>query len=420
MARDAGSVVIVGAGIAGYNAAMHLRALGHAGTITLVDQEPSSYDRPPLSKSLFDDDFSIERLAFASADELAAQQIDTRFDAAVTALDAATRQVQLSDGTVLHADTVLIATGGSARQLPISGAELPGVSVLRTFHEAIELRETVTPGTRVAVIGAGLIGAELASALRLRGAEVTLIDPVETPLVPAVGELLAAHLHAMHASNGVRTLTGLTTEFAEADDALQVTLQDGTTIAADRIVVGVGIIPNEGLAREAGLETDNGIIIDQNYRTSIDGVVTEGLYAAGDVARFRAATGELMRREEHWEAAQMSGKEAAYAMLGLPVPERGASWFWSDRHGYHLEATGRLFGSGEVVVRESGAHPAVFLLENGLLQGAAAIDDNMLVRAARRLIDQRIPVTAEELADPTVQLRSLLKTKRSLVSVTGE
>lgn len=407
MTREAGVVVIIGAGLAGFSAATQLRELGHTGPITLVDPEAGSYDRPPLSKSLFETDFTLNRLAFAGEAELAAKHIATRFGVAVASVDAAERSVTLANGEVLSADTILIATGGRARQLPIPGGDLPGVQVLRSFDDAIALRDAVSAGTRVAVVGAGLIGAELASALQERGAEVTVIDPVDVPLVPAVGELLAHRLHAMHEQRGVRVVTGLTGEFVATDGGIDVRVIDGPTIHADRIVVGVGIVPNVELAQAAGLEVDNGIVVDENFRTSADGV-----FAAGDVAHIRGADGQLQRREEHWEAAQLSGREAACAMLGLPVPARGASWFWSDRYGIHLEATGRLSGPGEIVVREAGNHPVVFLVEDGLLRGAGAIDDTQSVRAARRLIDQRIPVSASELADPSVSLRSLLKAKR--------
>lgn len=402
--HDPGNVIIVGAGLAGYSAAQQLRALGHEGQITLVDAEAASYDRPPLSKHLFDEKFTIDSLAFATAEKLASQNIDTRFGRTVVQVDQDPGAVTLDDGTVLTGNTILLTVGGRARSLPIPGADLPGVHVLRTFTDAVAIRERATPDSKTVVIGAGLIGAELASSLHHAGAAVTLVDPVEVPLVPAVGAKLAEHLHAMHAANGVNVVVGVTAEIAQADGRLVVKVDHGPRLDADLVVIGIGLTPNVELAEAAGLEVDNGVLVDENYRTSAANV-----YAAGDVARRRTLDGVLERREEHWEAAQLSGQHAAFGMLGLEIPSRGAPWFWSDRHGVHLEAVGRLHGSGEVVVREGDRHPAVFLVEDGLLVGAAAVDDNNLVRAARRLIDQRVPVIPAELADPSVALRSLLR-----------
>ncbi|GAA5036112.1 NAD(P)/FAD-dependent oxidoreductase [Microbacterium fluvii] len=405
--RDAGRVVIVGAGLAGFSAAEQLRALGHEGPITLIDSEPAAYDRPPLSKRLFDDDFTVDSLAFATAEKLQAKRIDAIFGRTVASIDPSGEYVSLDDGSVVEADTVLLTVGGRARTLQIPGNDLPGVHVLRSFADAVAIRDRVAPGTRGVVIGAGLIGAELASSLLHAGAGVTLVDPVAVPLLPAVGEVLATHLHDMHATHGVEVVVGVTAAIEQHGDRLVVAVDEGPRLEADLVVVGVGLVPNTELAADAGIETDNGILVDAAYRTSAPRV-----FAAGDVARRRDDDGSLHRREEHWEAAQLSGQHAAYGMLGLEVPARGATWFWSDRHGVHLEATGRLSGPGEIVVRDGGAHPAVFLVEDGVLVGAAAVDDNNTVRAARRLIDQRIPVSEAELADPGVALRSLLRAAR--------
>jgi len=407
MPRAAGRVVIVGAGLAGFSAAEQLRALGHDGSITLIDSEPAAYDRPPLSKRLFDEDFTVESLAFSTAEKLTNKGIDALFGRTVTSIDPDAATAVLDDGTVVEADTLLLTVGGRARTLPVPGMRLPGVHVLRSFDDAIAIRDRVVDGTRAVVIGAGLIGAELASSLLLAGAAVTLVDPVAVPLVPAVGELLAGHLHQMHAVHGIDVIVGLTAGVEPADGHLVVTVDQGPRLDADLVIVGVGLVPNTEVAAAAGIDTENGILIDESYRTSASKV-----YAAGDVSRRRDPDGASHRREEHWEAAQLSGQHAAYGMLGLEVPDRGAPWFWSDRHGIHLEATGRLSGPGELVVREGGAHPAVFLIEQDVLVGAAAVDDNNTVRAARRLIDQRIPVAADELADPAVPLRSLLRAVR--------
>lgn len=406
-ARDPGRVVIVGAGLAGYSAAEQLRTLGHEGPITLVDSEAAAYDRPPLSKRLFDEDFAVDKLAFASAQKFTDRRIETRFGRTVVAIESDTAAVLLDDGSVLPADTVLLTVGGRARTLPVPGMDLPDVVALRTFSDAMAIRERVHTGTRAVIVGAGLIGAELASSLLHAGASVTLVDPVAVPLAPAVGDLLAEHLHGMHSVRGIDVVIGVTAEIEDADGHVVVVVDDGPRLDADVVVVGVGIVPNTALAERAGIETDNGILVDDTYQTSKPKV-----YAAGDVARRRASDGSLHRREEHWEAAQLSGQHAAYGMLGLDVPVRGASWFWSDRHGIHLEATGRLSGPGELVVRDGGDHPAVFLLEGGVLVGAAAVDDNNTVRAARRLIDQRVPVSSANLGDPAVTLRSLLRAAR--------
>lgn len=404
--RDAGRVVVVGAGLAGFSAGEQLRALGHDGPILLVDPEPAAYDRPPLSKRLFADDFSLDGLAFADDDRLSALGIQTRFGRTALGLDPDAAAVTLDDGNVLEADTVLLATGGRARRLPIPGGDAEGVHVLRTFADALAIRRAVRPGIRAVVIGAGLVGAELASSLTDAGAAVTLVDPVPVPLAPAVGELMAAHLHAMHQVRGVDVVHGITAHI-ETEPALTVVVDDGPRVAADLVVVGIGISPCVELAQAAGLEVDDGILVDAAHRTSAPRV-----FAAGDVARQRDGGGARHRREEHWEAARLGGQAAAAGMLGLEAPPRGAGWFWSDRHGVHVEATGRLTGPGELVARHAGDHPAVFLVEDGHLVGAAAVDDTATVRAARRIIDKRTPVTSEELADPAIPLRALLRAAR--------
>ncbi|MGN6218752.1 MAG: NAD(P)/FAD-dependent oxidoreductase [Microbacterium sp.] len=402
-AREAGRVVVVGGGVAGLSAARSLRTLGHAGRVTLVDPEPCAYDRPPLSKKLFDPDFGLDTVTLADDAALERLGIASRFGRRAVGIDAEAGSVLLDSGETLAADTILLATGGRARMPRIPGIESSAVHVLRTFADAQRLREAVRPESRVVVVGAGLIGAELASSLRGRGSAVTLVDPVETPLVPAVGEAMAAALHAMHEPRGVVVVQGLVERIEGEQGGAAVVLVDGRRIEGDVVVVGIGIEPRDDLARAAGLEVGGGIAVDEEYQTSAANV-----FAAGDVA-LRAVAGGAARREEHWEAAQLSGEHAAYAMLGLPVPERGAAWFWSDRHGVHLEAVGRMTGPGTVVLRASSGRLAVFLVDDGRLVGAAALDEPMTVRAARRLIDQRVPVAASDLADPAVTLRSLLR-----------
>lgn len=404
-AREAGRVVIVGAGVAGVTAARSLRALGHRGPVTLVDSEPCAYDRPPLSKRLFEPDFDLGSVTLADAPALEDLGISSRFGRRVLAIDAEAGTVLLDDARVLSADTVLLATGGRARLPDIPGRESSAVHVLRTFADAQRLRDAVSAGSHVIVVGAGLVGAELASSLSRRGSAVTLVDPVETPLVAAVGETMAVALHAMHEPRGVRSVQGRLDHVEGHLGDAAVVLVDGRRIEGDVVVIGIGIEPCDGLARAAGVEVGDGILVDESYRTSAPNV-----FAAGDVA-LRTRAGRATRREEHWEAARLSGEHAAHAVLGLPVPDRGAPWFWSDRHGAHLEVAGRMTGTGTEVLRTAGEAFAVFLVDEGRLAGAACLNDSLTVRAARRMIDQKIPVTTAELADPTIALRELLRAR---------
>ncbi|WAP51711.1 FAD-dependent oxidoreductase [Arthrobacter sp. ATA002] len=259
---------------------------------------------------------------------------------------------------------------------------------------------------RLAVMGAGLIGAETASAALALGAEITLIDPVNPPLVPAVGPALARRLHRMHGERGIRVLTGFPAAVTAEGQEHCITLADGSAVHADLVLAGIGAVPETGLAAAAGLDTDNGILVDGHQRTS-----HPKIYAVGDAARVRLPDGTLLRRAEHWEHARNTGATAAAALLGQELPVHGAPWFWSDRHGVRVEGAGSMAGAGLMVIREKDGLPAAaFLLdEYGRMAGCAAIDGGFTVRAARRIIDRRIPVDPTLLADPAVDLRKLAR-----------
>jgi len=394
-----GSVVIVGGGLAGHTLADALRGRGFAGRITLIEREPAVYDRPPLSKAALAEDFALENIAFATTSQLEQKSIQVLTGRTVVGLDGG---AQLDDGTIVTGDALVLATGGRARTLPFTGHDAPLVHTLRTFDDAVRIRRHARAGCHVLVVGAGLIGAELTSSLRNRGARVTLIDPVEIPLVPAAGEAFARLLHAMHADNGAEVRVGTVREVIAGSPG-EAVLDDGTRLSVDAVVVGAGILPNVELARSAGLPVEDGIIVDHEHR------VIDGIYAIGDVARTRGHDGELRRRHEHWEAAQLDALELAAILVGDEPEPRGAAWWWSDRYGVHVEGVGQMTGNGETVMR---GNQAAFHLVGDQLVGAVSLDDPMTVRAARRLIDQHIPVSAAVLADPSVPLRSLLRAAR--------
>ncbi|MCG7203680.1 NAD(P)/FAD-dependent oxidoreductase [Streptomyces arenae] len=402
------SVVIVGGGIAGVSTAAALRSQGYDGEVTLVDGGEFPYDRPPLSKDFLSGARTLEQIALQPPSWYDDQRVRLVNRTTVTALRPAEGKLELSDGTLLPADRVVLATGAGAARPPIPGADSPRVHVLRTAEDADRLRTALVPGARLLVVGAGLIGAESASTAVRLGCEVTLVDPLAVPLAAVLGPELAAWVHGLHPRNGVTTRQTVVEAFTDLGaTGIQAQFADGGPAHTyDAVLLGVGMVPHTTLAERAGLAVDRGILVDTGQVTSNPAVL-----AVGDPARTRRSDGVLLPRAEHWEAAQHDGARAAATILGRPLPETTASWFWTYRHGLHIEGVGHLESAAHTVVRGSYDDPsfAVFGLRDGLVVAAAAVDDAAAVRAARRLIDRRIPADPGRLADPSVNLRSLLR-----------
>jgi NADPH-dependent 2,4-dienoyl-CoA reductase/sulfur reductase-like enzyme len=402
------TTTIVGGGLAGFTVARELRSRGFDGTLRIVDPQGLPYDRPPLSKAYLDGRTTPEALQLAPASWFADNAVEIVEDAAV-GLAAGRGCVRLASGSELPSDAVVLATGGRARKLPIPGGRLPGVVTLRTRADAEILRRQLRPGARIAIVGAGLIGAEVASTAVKAGAHVTLIDPVPIPLIPAVGEELAETLHRMHAAHGVDVLVGTPTRISAARDALLVDLDapaGPTSVATDIVLTAVGIDIDTTLADSIQLPVESGIEVDPGGATA-----NPAVWAAGDGIRIRDANGLLGRRGEHWEAAIHSGTAVACGILGEPTPERPPAWFWTDRYGVHAEAVGSMSAPGRTVLRESTGHQRVaFRLDHdGTLVGCATIDSGKTLRAARQLIARGVRVDPVHLADPSVDLKKLAR-----------
>ncbi|MEV7085531.1 FAD-dependent oxidoreductase [Streptomyces sp. NPDC093085] len=402
------SVVIVGGGIAGVSAAAALRSQGYDGELTLVDGGEFPYDRPPLSKDFLSGARTLEQIALQQPSWYDDQRIRLISNTSVITLRPGEGKLELSDGMLLSADRVVLATGAGAARPPIPGSYSPRVYVLRTAEDANRLRSALVPGARLLVVGAGLIGAESASTAVRLGCEVTLVDPLAVPLSTVLGPELAAWVHGLHARNGVTTRQTVVESFADLGAAgIEARFADGGPAHTyDAVLMGVGMVPRTGLAEQAGLKVDRGIVVDTGQVTSNPAVL-----AVGDPARARNAYGVLLPRAEHWEAAQTDGVRAAASILGAPLPPVTTSWFWTDRHGRHIEGVGHMAYAAESVVRGSfdDASFSVFGLRDGHLVAAAAVDDSAAVRAARRLIDRRVPADPGRLADPSVNLRSLVR-----------
>lgn len=389
-------VAVIGAGLAAVSLCAALRAGGYTGRLTVLGDEPCHpYDRPPLSKQFLAGERGAAEIAVQPAQWYPDQGIDMRLGVAVAALDADTGRVELADGSALAADVLVLATGGRARRLTAPGSQ--AAMVLRTRADAEALRERLVPGARVLIAGAGLIGAEVAATATHRGCRVTLVDPNPLPMEQVLGPQAARALHAQHAAHGVPVVRG----GIFAVEPGQVTLSTGASVPADLVMAGIGIVPNVELAQDAGLDVDNGVLVDAGMRTSAPDV-----YAIGDIARVDGSA----HRSEHWDNARRTADAAARAILGLPREARRAPWFWTDRYGTHLEMTGLYDPDAEAVPRgdiEAGAG-TVFYVRDGRCVGAVSLDRPLDIRAAQRMIDRDVPVRAERLADEGTDLRKLV------------
>ncbi|RQO46074.1 ferredoxin reductase [Rhodococcus sp. KBW08] len=399
-------VVVVGGGIAGVSTVSALRAGGYDGNLTLLDAGTFPYDRPPLSKEFLEGSKNLDQIALQPPGWYDDQSIDLRTETHVTAVLPTDGAVELQDGSLLHADRVVLATGGRAARPPIPGSDDDRVHVVRTAADADRLRVQLKNGARVLIVGAGLIGAEVASTAIGFGCSVSIVDPVAVPLAGALGHETAHWLHSIHKQRGIDTVTAGVESIKSAATGLEVHLNDGSgSLIVDVVVLGVGMIPETGLAEQAGLHVDRGIVVDPGQVTSNPAVL-----AVGDPTRIRTA-GALAGRTEHWDAAEQSGRRAAATILGVTPPPSVAPWFWTDRHGLHIEAVGSMSGAEQVIRRgeRSPSGFSVFGMTGKHVVGAVAVNDAATVRAARRMIDRAITVDPAHLADPSADLRKLLR-----------
>ena len=398
------NTLIIGGGIGGFTVASELRTRGYDGAITIIDPEGYPYDRPPLSKEVLTGAKNAEQLLLSPRGWYEDNAITIVRDR-VTGIDAQSQTVSLAGGQELPYERVVIATGGLPRSIPAPGFDDPDLLVLRTLADGAALKEKLKEGTHLAIIGAGLIGAEVASSARSLGAQVTLIDPVPVALIPAVGEDIATRLHDLHAAHGVRTITGLTQAIDREGDAFLIRIDGHDTVRADAVLLAVGIVPEETLAQSAGLACDGGVLVDHAQQTS-----DPRIWAVGDCARHVGADGVPQRRHEHWESAIFDARTAAASMCGEELPTHGCSWFWSDRYDVHVEGAGSMTEEGTTVIRPGadGTPEVAFRVRpDGTVAGCAGYNAGMAVRAARRMIDNRTVVDPAQLADPAVNLKKL-------------
>ena len=390
--------VIIGAGLAGAKTAEHLRAQGFDGAITLIGEEPlHPYERPPLSKGILKGTADAESAFVHDPQWYTENAVELLLDTQVTGIDLDDRRVQLPSGD-LDFTKLALTTGARPRHLDIPGADLSGVHYLRRLPEAERLREVFAEVGRIVVVGAGWIGLEVAAAARESGVDVTVVEAAELPLLGVLGPRMAEVFAQVHRSHGVALELGVGVEsFVGTDRVAAVRLSDGRNLAADAVVVGVGVVPNVEPA--AGLTIDNGVLTDEHLRTSHPDV-----FAAGDVANaFHPVLGRHIR-VEHWANALNQPAVAAAGMLGNEAVYDRLPYFYTDQFDLGMEYVGYADGGAEVVVRGSGLEFIAFWLREGRVAAGMNVNVWDVVEPIRELILSGREVDPSRLADPEVSL----------------
>jgi 3-phenylpropionate/trans-cinnamate dioxygenase ferredoxin reductase subunit len=399
--------VIVGASLAGAKAAGELRERGFDGRVVLVGSEyERPYERPPLSKDYLQG--KSERQGAYVHDEgfYDEQEIELRLGATVESLDLSASTVALAGGEELSYDALLLTTGAQPRTLSVPGADLDGVYYLRTFEDSDLLRERLGAGSgRVAVVGAGWIGSEVAASARTAGLDVTVIDPLMLPNERIFGTEVGEFYRDVHLSHGVEMVLGEGVDALEGDGSVSaVRTSNGQRVECDFAVVGVGVLPRVGLAEAAGLTVENGIQVDAALKTSAPNV-----FAAGDVANAWHPFYERHVRVEHWANALNQGPAAARSMLGDAVSYDRIPYFFSDQYDVGMEYSGYAVEWDEVVIRgdrEAGEFVA-FWLTDGRVVGGMNVNVWDVNEHVQALIRSRREVTADALRDTDIPLESL-------------
>jgi 3-phenylpropionate/trans-cinnamate dioxygenase ferredoxin reductase subunit len=399
-------IVIIGGGQAALQTVESLRREGYGGALTLISEERyPPYQRPPLSKHFLAGTLPAERLAFRAADYYASHGVDLRLSSRVTEIDRSACSVRTEQGERIRYSALMLAVGARVRKLSIAGADLAGVYYLRTLDDARAIRTALDAAEHVAVIGGGFIGLEVAAVARKLGKQVSVIE-VQGRLMPrAVAPVISEFFRAYHGAQGVKVLCSTQVRALHGDGRVrELHCADGNRLPADLVVVGIGVIPNVELARDAGLACGNGVKVDEYTRTSDPNIV-----AAGDCAEH---PNDLLGRRLRLESVQNAvdqAKAAAATLAGRPHAYRVVPWFWSDQYDLKLQMAGLSEGYDRIALRgDQGAHKfSVFYFRDGALIAVDSVNrpaDHML---ARKLLAAHVSLSPEQAADEGFDLKAL-------------
>ena len=409
MTGPSAGVLIIGAGHAGGTAAATLRQYGYEGPITIVGDEPiAPYQRPPLSKAWLKGEADAEALMLRPINFYTEHGIELILGAKATRIRRADATVELSDGKVLPYETLILATGGRPRALPLPGSDLKGVLFLRSAADAEVLKAALGPGKKLVVIGGGYIGLEAAASGKALGADVTVLEREPRLLARVACEPLAVFFKGYHEAHGVAVRTGVAPVAFEGEDGrvAGVRLEDGTVIPCDEALVGVGVVPNDELARDAGLECANGVVVDTRARTA-----DPAIFAIGDVTHRPLPLYDRMFRLESVANALEQAKQAAAAIVGRPEPPQEVTWNWSDQYDIKLQRAGVAFDADDILVRgdPAAAKFAVFHLKGDVIRAVEAINAPAEFMAGKQLIGSQRPIDRAKLANTTVSMKEVAR-----------
>ncbi|GCA49394.1 rhodocoxin reductase [Sinorhizobium sp. KGO-5] len=399
-------IVVIGAGQAGFSACAKLRALGHMGSITLIgDENHPPYQRPPLSKGFLLGETTEERLYFRPPSFYDEKGIELRLSSTVEAIDRSAHKVMIADGSEVTYDRLLLATGARPRLLPPEiGGELRGVFYVRNLADITSMTHCFRQAQRVLIIGGGYIGLEAAAVSSKLGLEVTLIEASDRILQRVASPETSQFFRELHAFHGVTMLEGVGIRrlAGEGSHVHAAELSDGSVRPVDFVIVGIGVHPNVELAREAGVDVDNGIVVDADCRTS-----DPHIFAAGDCASFPWKEGRI--RLESVGNAIDQGEAAAKAMLGESSGYVAKPWFWSDQFDVKLQIAGLSTGYDNVATRHGAGNAISYWYYRGdELLAVDAMNDPRVYMAAKRMIEAGKSPPSAVVADTTVDLKSLL------------
>jgi 3-phenylpropionate/trans-cinnamate dioxygenase ferredoxin reductase subunit len=399
------NIVIIGAGQAGAQAVQSLRAEGVDAPIIMIgDEAYPPYQRPPLSKAYLLGNFERPRLFLKADNYYPEAGCELILNTGVAAIHRAERMVELSNGRKLDYDKLLLATGARVRRLRCPGAELPGVHYLKTIADVDGLQEVFQAGKRIAIVGGGYIGLEVAAVGAKRGLDVTVFEAMDRLMARAVSPLLSGFYAREHEKAGVTLKLNTGVEAIEGNGKVERVIAGGQSHDCDIVLVGIGVIACDELAVKAGLGVDDGIVVDRNARTG-----DPHIWAAGDCTRHVGREGHEIRLECVQNAIDQA-KHAAYSMVGRPRTYSEVPWFWSDQYDLKLQIAGLARPTDTLVQRGDPAMRkfAVFHLRDGLVAAVEAVNGPQEYLIGRQLIAKGVPVASEKLADMTIPMKQMV------------